>query len=84
MKHISCKWGSKSDSKRITKIKIGITVSVNVSAKIQLNIVYAKRILIRILAHALVRLIFKRLCLYEKTYGDVFLFVQATSQAPFK
>ena len=60
LKHISCHFKCKIESKNVRQIKNGIKISFDVSVKIQLNIAYInkkkKRKIFGVLIHILVRL----------------------------
>ena len=56
-KHISCKCECKFDSKNLTPIKSGITISVGVSIKIQKNTICAKKITFGVLQHECAKMV---------------------------
>ena len=52
-KHISCEYKCKFDGKIVIQVNGGITNNVNVSVK---NIIYVKKIIFKILLHAIVKI----------------------------
>ena len=63
-KHLSCECNINLMVENVVQIKIGITINICVSAKIQKNIICAKRIIFGVLLHPVAKMVnFKQVLL---------------------